>query len=574
MLTAAAPATGTVTGPQVLRGAISSQRRDVTLGSLLASSHQAGEALVPVIIGVVVDTAVGSGSTGLLALWIAVLAVTFAGLSYSYRFGARAAERAAENAAHDLRLRLTRRVLHPGGGADAGRLSGELVNTATEDAKRVGAANLVLPFGVAALVAVLVSAVVLLTVSVPLGLLVLLGTPPLLLLTHYVSRPLERRSEVEQERAAHASGVAADLVAGLRVLKGLGAERAAVDRYRGTSQASLLATLRTARAFATQGGVVEASAGLFIALVALVGGRLAADGAISVGQLVATVGLALFLMEPLQVAGWMTLEFAQARASATRIAAVLSSPPAVTGGAAPGPGPVRGALRLRGLRHGALRGVDLDVAPGELLGIVVPSPAVAAALLACLAREADPEEGSVELDGAPLVGADPTATRTAVLVAAHDAVLFAGTLLENVLAAGGTGPAAERLAGRMLAAAAADEVADALPGGVHGTVGEQGGSLSGGQRQRVALARALTADRPVLVLHDPTTAVDSVTEARIAGALRRVRDGRTTLVVTTSPPLLAATDRVVVLDADGVRRSGRHADLVGSDAAYRDLVLS
>ena len=101
--------------------------------------------------------------------------------------------------------------------------------------------------------------------------------------------------------------MAADLVTGLRVLKGLGAERAAVDRYRGTSQASLLATLRAPRrAFATQGGVVEASTGLFIALVALVGGRLAADGAISVGQLVATVGLALFLMAPLQVAGWMT----------------------------------------------------------------------------------------------------------------------------------------------------------------------------------------------------------------------------------------------------------------------------
>ncbi|MBW0126763.1 ABC transporter transmembrane domain-containing protein [Pseudonocardia oceani] len=564
-----APAPETVTGPQVLRGAISSQRRDVTLGSLLASSHQAGEALVPVIIGVVVDTAVTSGSITLLVAWIAVLAVTFAVLSYSFRFGARAAERAAENSAHDLRLRLTRRVLHPGGGADAGRLSGELVNTATEDAKRVGAANLVLPFGLAAVVAVLVAAVVLLTVSVPLGLLVLLGTPPLLLLTHYVSRPLERRSEVEQERAAHASGVAADLVTGLRVLKGLGAERAAVDRYRTTSQASLLATLRTARAFATQGGVVEASAGLFIALVALVGGRLAAEGAITVGELVATVGLALFLMAPLQSAGWMTVEFAQARASATRIAAVLSSPPAVLPGTRAPAEPVRGHLRLRGVRHGALQGLDLDVEPGELLGVVAPSPAVATALLACLAREADPQAGTIELDGVALTATDPAATRAAVLVAAHDAVLFAGTLLENVTAAGSPGdPAAA------LAATAADEVADALPGGVHGTVGEQGSSLSGGQRQRVALARALAADRPVLVLHDPTTAVDTVTESRIADALRRIRHGRTTVVVTTSPALLAATDRVVVLDAGGGQRSGRHADLVGSDAGYREAVLS
>ncbi|MHA6779794.1 ABC transporter ATP-binding protein [Pseudonocardia saturnea] len=566
-MTGLAPAP--VTGAAVLRRAIVEQRRDVLTGSLLASSHQAGEALVPVLIGVVVDTAVTSGSPSLLLLWIGVLAATFVVLSYSFRFGARAAERAAENSAHDLRLALTRRVLHAGGGADSGRLSGELVNIATGDAKRVGAANLVLPFGLAAIVAVLVSAIALLTISVPLGLLVLLGTPPLLLLTHYVSRPLERRSEAEQDRAAHASGVAADLVAGLRVLKGLGAERAAVERYHRTSQASLVATLRTARAFATQGGVVETSSGVFIALVALVGGRLAAEGSISVGELVATVGLALFLQGPLAAAGWMTVEFAQARASATRIAAVLSAPPAVLAGRAAPPGPVHGGLRLHGVVQGVLHGVDLAVAPGELLGIVAPSPAVARALLACLARDLDPESGTVELDGVTLAELDPAAVRAAVLVAAHDADLFAGTLLENVTAAGGAGRVED-----VLAAAAADEVADALPDGVHSTVGEQGSSLSGGQRQRVALARALAADRPVLVLHDPTTAVDTVTESRIADALRRIRGGRTTVVVTTSPALLAATDRVVVLDGDGVRCAGRHADLVDTDAGYRELVLS
>ncbi|WP_425565707.1 ABC transporter transmembrane domain-containing protein [Pseudonocardia ailaonensis] len=557
-----------VTGTAVLRGAILEQRRDVALSSLLAAGQQAGSALVPVLIGVIVDVAVTSGSPGLLILWIGVLAANFVVLSYSYRFSVRAAERAAEYAEHDLRLRLTHRVLHAGGGADAGRLSGELVNISTSDAKRVGTANVVVPFGLAAIVAVLVSAAVLLTISVPLGLLVLLGTPPLLLLTHYASKPLERRSEAEQARAAHASGVAADLVAGLRVLKGLGAERTAVQRYRRTSQESLVATLRTAQAYAAQGGVVETSSGVFIAVVALVGGVLAADGAISVGELVSTVGLALFLQIPLSTTGWTTIEFAQARASAARIAAVLSAPPAVPPGAGTARQPVRGGLRLRGVTHEGLHGVDLDVAPGELLGIVSPSPAIARALLACLARETDPETGTVELDDVPLAGLDPAAVRAAVLVATHDAVLFAGTLLENVTATG----AADITAA--LVAAAADEVADSLPDGVDSTVGEQGSSLSGGQRQRVALARALAADRSVLVLHDPTTAVDSVTESRIAGALRRVRRGRTTVVVTTSPALLAVTDRVILLDGDGVRCEGRHADLVESRSDYRETVLT
>jgi putative ABC transport system ATP-binding protein len=104
-------------------------------------------------------------------------------------------------------------------------------------------------------------------------------------------------------------------------------------------------------------------------------------------------------------------------------------------------------------------------------------------------------------------------------------------------------------------------------------VSEQGRSLSGGQRQRVALARALATDAPVLVLHDPTTALDTVTEARVAEALRELRRGRTTLVATTSPALLAACDRVVELDGGAVRAQGSHAELLDRHADYRALVL-
>ncbi|WP_164873051.1 ATP-binding cassette domain-containing protein, partial [Streptomyces resistomycificus] len=110
--------------------------------------------------------------------------------------------------------------------------------------------------------------------------------------------------------------------------------------------------------------------------------------------------------------------------------------------------------------------------------------------------------------------------------------------------------------------------------GVDTVLAERGRSLSGGQRQRVALARALAADRPVLVLHDPTTAVDTVTESRIAARLREVRRGRTTVLVTTSPALLAVTDRVVVLDGGTVTANGRHAELVAGDEAYRAAVLA
>lgn len=570
---------GELSGRDVLTRSVKGQLRRVALGSALGSVHQLGEALVPVLIGVMIDQAVDGQNAGRLALWLGVLAVMYVTLSWSFRLGAKAGERGAEEAAHTLRLAIVDRVLDARGGAEEGRLPGELANVATEDAKRVGAVNMALMSGMWAMAGVTVAAVALLLTSVTLGLIVLLGTPVLLWLGHLLSKPLERRSEAEQDKAAHASGVAADLVAGLRVLKGLGAQDAAVERYRRTSRISLAATLRSARAESWQTGLVLALTGGFIALIALVGGRLALDGSLTLGQLVSAVGLALFLLGPLETFAWVNAELAQGRASAARVAEVLATGHAVVDGDDPVAEPVRGELRLRGVRLGGLDGLDLDLPAGRLTGIAVTDPAGAEALLRCLGRETDPESGSVELDGVPLTRLDPAGLRAAVLVATHDAALFEGSLAANVTpdedsgsaaADGGSGLRTERA----MAAARADEVADSLPHGTASGVGEGGRSLSGGQRQRVLLARALRAEPPVLVVHDPTTAVDTVTEARIASGLREFREGRTTIVVTNSPALLAVTDHVILLDAGRVGAEGTHADLVRTDATYRTAVLA
>lgn len=562
---------GGPTGGHVLRGAIREQRRRLVAASLLGMTHQACEALVPVIIGVIIDEAVATGSTGVLLRWLLLLAVLFLVLSTCYRTGARITEGAGEKAAHRLRLELGTRVLDPRGGADADRLPGALTSIATNDAKRVGSAVTVLPYGAAAIAALAVSAVLLLRISVPLGLLVLLGIPPLLWLGHRISRPLEQRSETEQERAAHASGVAADLVAGLRVLKGMGAESAAVSRYRHTSQDSLAAALRAARSRAGHEGAVLALTGVFIAAIGLVGAYLAMRGTISVGDLVAAVGLAQFLLGPFQLLTYVNAEFAQGRASARRVAEVLAAPAAVEPGDAALPDPVAGGIRLRGVALGALRGIDLDIGAGSLIGVVAGDAAAANDLLHCLARETDPAEGVIELDGVRLADLDPDDLRGTILVAPHDAALFETSLLDNVRAGADTAAADVEPA---LTASAADDVARMLPDDVDTVLAERGRSLSGGQRQRVALARALAADRPVLVLHDPTTAVDTVTESRIAARLRDVRRGRTTILVTTSPALLAVTDRVVVLEEGTVTADGSHAELVAADETYRAAVLA
>ncbi|HWO62633.1 MAG TPA: ABC transporter ATP-binding protein [Umezawaea sp.] len=560
---------GEPTGRDVLKSAIKGQWRNVTAASIAGAGHQAGEALVPVIIGVVIDRAVSTGATAELVWWLVALGVVFAVLSFSFRISLQAGELASERAAHALRLRLTERVLDHRGGAETGRLAGGLVTIATSDALRVGHVNRALPTAVAAGTGLLVGAVALLRVSVVLGLVVLIATPLLLGLAHVLGKPLERRSEAEQERAANASGIAADLVAGLRSLKGIGAERAAVDRYRGTSRGSKDAAIRSATAQAFLDGSMLAVTGLLLALIALVGGTLAADGSITIGELVAAVGLAQFLLWPLNVISWVNGAFAMGRASADRIASVLSAPSAVEAGSADVATPVAGGLRLRGLTHGTLRGVDLDIAPGELVGVVAADPADATALLHCLSREVDPTSGSVELDGVALSTVDPARVRAAILVAAHEADLFSDTVVDNIRAVS----AKRSDVDLAMTAAAVDEVVEALPQGADTVVAERGRSLSGGQRQRVALARALAAAPPVLVVHDPTTAIDAVTEMALAKGIREMRLGRTTVVVATSPALLAVADRVVVLTGGELTAEGTHASLV-AHADYRAAVLS
>jgi putative ABC transport system ATP-binding protein len=303
--------------------------------------------------------------------------------------------------------------------------------------------------------------------------------------------------------------------------------------------------------------------------VALVAGRLAAGGQISIGELIAALGLTQFLIGPLGNVSYVGGELARARASAARVAVVLAAPAAVAGGTSSPPSPARGELALYGVTHGALRDVTVHVPAGEFVGILATEPDDARALLECLARDADPVEGDVRLDGVAFSDLDPDQLHRAVLVAPHDADLFEQTLAENVAAAAGDAGAIEAA----LAAAYADEVASALPDGIQTPLAERGSSLSGGQRQRVALARALAADPIVLVLHDPTTAVDAATEAKIAGGLRAIRRARSTLVVTSSPALLAASDRVIVIQGGTIVESGTHDELARSSAAYRTAVL-
>jgi ABC-type multidrug transport system fused ATPase/permease subunit len=208
----------------------------------------------------------------------------------------------------------------------------------------------------------------------------------------------------------------------------------------------------------------------------------------------------------------------------------------------------------------------LRVPAGALLGLAASDHAAAVALADRLGRFADSD---ARWGGVPLREIALDQVRARILVADHDSYLFAGTLREILRIRDGIGD--DELTSAVHAASAQD-VVDALPDGLASPVGDRANTLSGGQRQRVRLARALLAEPEVLILLDPTSAVDAHTEARIADRLREARTGRTTLVVTSSPLLLGRVDAVAFLSEGRVAAVGRHAELLESDPDYRAMV--
>ncbi|MEU4428911.1 ABC transporter ATP-binding protein [Actinoplanes sp. NPDC024001] len=558
----------------LLQQALRRQRGRLAAGVALLCLHQAAEAMVPVAIGVVIDRAVATSDTGALLYSLAGLVVLFTVLAMAWRFGAQISFGAAEREAHIARVGIARHALDPRG-QRTGLRDGELLSIAASDADRSMEAIRAASIAAAACTALSVSAVALLVVNLPLGIGVLAGVPLVLLGLQRLAPLLTRRADAQQEALAATTAMAVDLVAGLRVLRGIGAQHHAAGRYAGASRRALSDTLRAANTKGLYLGLTTAVNGLLLAANTGVAGWLALRGEITVGELVAVVGLAQFIAEPVQTLGWCLQEWATSRASAGRVSRVLDAAPAVQPGEAAAAPPAALRLVLDEIGYGTLAGLDLTVAAGEVLGVLAYDPRDAEALLAVLAGTVPREEyrGRIRIDDVPAETLRLAESRGVVLVERHDVTLFEGTLRGN-LAAGSASDDDETLLAAVRVAAAED-VLETHPDGLDQVLVERGANLSGGQRQRVALARAVAAAAPVLVLHDPTTAVDAVTEALIAERLTATR-GRAplaTVVVTSSPALLRAAGRVVVLDGGRVTAEGTHEQLVAADPHYREAVL-
>ncbi|WP_228919496.1 ABC transporter ATP-binding protein [Streptomyces sp. DH20] len=553
-------------GPRFLwwlfRNQLGGQLKSLAWGLL----HFASVASLPFCVGVAVQAAVDR-SGGRLALAGGLMALACVGNALGDTFLHRSAVTNWITAAARVQQLLGRKAAVLGSVLTRRVAAGEVVAVSTGDVEKIGWFVEALSRFTAAAVTVVAVTVGLLVYQPALGVVVAAGLPVLALAVLPLLPKATRRADVQREKAGRATELASDTVAGLRVLRGIGGEDLFLDRYRRASQEVRHAAVRSARMWSLIAAVQVLLPGLLLITVVWYGVQLARDGRIAVGELVTVYSSVMLLTYPLRHFEEIAMAYSFSRPSARRAARVLSLERATdTAG-------TRAAETPAGDLYDPETG--LCAPSGLLTAVVCGDPDAAGRLSERLGGHAAQEGTSVLLGGVPLDELPLDSARTAVLVQDKDPVLLSGTLeqLLDVPASGAVDPRAA------LEAAQCQDVLAALVQGSLGAedpmdarITERGRSLSGGQRQRLALARSLVTDPEVLVLDEPTSAVDSHTEARIAQGLRGLRAGRTTVVFTSSPLLLDRADRVVFLHEGTVVAVGGHRELVHTEPRYRAVV--
>ncbi|MEU2598311.1 ABC transporter transmembrane domain-containing protein [Streptomyces hirsutus] len=564
-------------GPRFLRWLFRNQLPGQVKSLAWGLLHFASVASIPFCVGIGVQAAVDR-SGGRLALAGGLMALACVGNAVGDTFLHRAAVTNWITAAARVQQLLARRTATLGSALTRRVAAGEVVAVSTGDVEKIGWFVEALSRFTAAVVTIVLVCVGLLVYQPALGVVVVVGLPLLALAVLPLLPHATRRADVQREKAGRATELASDTVAGLRVLRGIGGEELFLDRYRRASQEVRHAAVRSARMWSLIAAIQVLLPGILLITVVCYGVHLARQGRIAVGELVTVYSSVMLLAYPLRHFEEIAMAYSFSRPSAKRAARVLSLERAVDAAGAPGPkGPAR-PERPSGDLYDPATGL---LAPaGRLTAVVCGDPDAAGHLAERLGGHAahapnTARNGSVLLGGVPLDELPLDTARGSVLVQDKDPVLLSGTLraLLDVPASGAVGTREALDAaqcGDVLAALVQGSLDAADP--MDAQLTERGRSLSGGQRQRLSLARSLVTDPEVLVLDEPTSAVDSHTEARIAESLRELRAGRTTVVFTSSPLLLDRADQVVFLHDETVVAVGGHRELVRTEPRYRAVV--
>lgn len=535
------------------------QWRELSLGMICGVLWMPAQALIPAALGKAIDEGVTAGDTTALVRWSLVL------------LGLGALQAAAGAARHYMAVTnwltasfrtqqlVVRHVSRFGGSLTRQVSTGEIVAIGASDMGRVGSVFDISARFAGAIVSFVIVALILMTTSLTLGVIVLVAVPGLMVAVLPLLKPLQRREAAARELVGRMTTIGSDTVAGLRVLRGIGGEATFAARYAGASQQVRGAGLKVGRMQATLEASQVFFPGLLVVFVTWLGARLAVQGQLSPGELVAFYGYAAFLVLPLRTTVEAIQKLTRGLVAAGRVVRVLRLEPELRSPTEPATAPDSRA-ELADPASG------LVVPAGQLTAVVSAVPEESSALAARLSLTADTDAtlGGVRLDELAL-----DTVRQRILLHDTEPRLFTGRLREELDPTGDTDDATIHAA---IHAAAAEDVLDALPDELDSEVEERGRSFSGGQRQRLALTRALLADPEILIMDEPTSAVDAHTEARIADRLRAARAGRTTVVMTTSPLVLDRVDRAALLVGGRVVATGPHRELLAEHAGYRETV--
>lgn len=544
------------------------QRGVLTLAVVCGVLTFGAQVVMPYVVGAALDSGLDNGLDAELWRWVLILLAAAAVQVTTAAFGHRLDVINYIRAAFQQIELVGARVVRSGDAISDELPTGEVVSAVATDALRMGEVFTSAARLAGALVSYAAVAVIMLAMSFDLGMIVSLGLPAVAGALALLLRPLQARQATQRESQGRLTTLGTDTVSGLRILRGIGGEQVFADRYREQSQRVRRDGERVAVTQSWLDALQTLLPGLMVALVLWVGARQAVTGEITAGQLVTFYGYTAFLTWPLQniteSIHFMTRAFIASR----KLIRVLGTQPAT--GAQPGTAamPPAGAPLVD-------ETTGLVVDAGRLLALVCEDPDASAAVATRLGRLDDAAEAAtpVRLGGVLLRDLDKAALRERVVVAEATPHLFSGPLRDELDVRSQADDARILDALRV---ADAQDVLDSTPGGLEGKVAEKGRTLSGGQRQRVALARALLTDAEILVLIEPTSAVDAHTEARIAARLAQARQGRTTLVVTASPLVLDHADEVLVLRDDAIVARGTHRALLeradAGAAHYRHVV--
>ncbi|MFH8469569.1 ABC transporter ATP-binding protein [Streptomyces sp. NPDC017991] len=546
-------------------------------GAVLATTWLVLIALTPYLLSRAIDDGLEPGDLAALAGWCAALL----GLGVFNAVVGVLRHRTMTKVRMDANFRSVKLVVGQatrlGAGLSRQTGTGEVVTIGVGDVLTISGALTVVGPGVGSVAAYVVVAGLLLSVSPPLAAVVLVGIPVIVVLVGPLMGRLRSVETEYRERQGTLTARIGDLAGGLRVLNGLGGKGLFADAFRRDSQ---LLREQGYRVGAVTSWLQALGVGLptvFLAVVTWLAARLAAQGSLTVGELVAVYGYAAVLVGPVAFFVECGYQISRGVVAARRVVRFLALEPLMSDGFPADPAkdsPADPAAHLPldapaepSVLHDPQSGVR--VVAGSLTALVGARPAESAAVVDRLGRYTGSAAtwGGVRLDAIPL-----PRIRERVLVADNEADLFAGTLRELLAGRLDQDGTDDTAVGRAVHAAVADDIVLGLPDGLDSAVDAQGRSLSGGQRQRVRLARALLADPEVLLAVEPTSALDAHTEAAVAARLRAERAGRTTLVTSTSPLVLDQVDTVYYLVDGEVAAVGGHRELLEREPGYRALV--